>query len=273
MDTRLQKLLSQMGIASRRQAEVMIAQSRVRVNGVVAQLGQKVDPKSDRVTVDGKLVAIADRPQLIYLLLHKPPGVVSTCDDPQGRPTVLDLLPKELQTGQGLHPVGRLDADSTGALILTNDGELTFWLTHPSHSIPKTYRVIVRGHPNEAVLKRWRNGIDLDGRVTRPAQVRLIQKYAQSTKLEIILQEGRNRQIRRVAEVLGHPVIELHRIAIGSIQLHASGQSNLPEGSYRVLTGSEIRDLKNLCNPFPIDDSAGLRSIKTHEVAQKNRKP
>lgn len=261
MDTRLQKLLSQMGIASRRQAEVMISQSRVRVNGIVAQIGQKVDLQSDRITVDGKLIAIAARPQLSYLLLHKPTGVVSTCDDPQGRPTVLDLLPSEIANGKGLHPVGRLDADSTGALILTNDGELTFWLTHPSHNIPKTYRVVVKGHPSESTLNQWRCGIDLDGRITRTAQVRVIKKYAQSTQLEIILQEGRNRQIRRIAEVLGCPVIELHRLAIGSIQLHPSGQPYLPEGSYRVLTDFEIRGLKQQCNQFPIDDSAGLRSI------------
>lgn len=262
MDTRLQKFLSQMGIASRRQAEVMISQSRVRVNGIVAQIGQKVDPECDRITIDGKAVAIAQRPQLIYLLLHKPAGVVSTCDDPQGRPTVLDLISPEFATGQGIHPVGRLDADSTGALILTNDGDLTFWLTHPSHSIPKTYRVVVEGHPTESTLKRWRHGIKLDGRMTRTAKIRVVKKYAQSTQLEIILQEGRNRQIRRVAEILGHSVIELHRTAIGSIQLHPPGKASLPEGSYRLLTDWEIRDLKHQCNQFPINDSAGLRSIK-----------
>ncbi len=242
MEARLQKLLSQWGVASRRQAEEMIRQSRVRVNGTLAHVGQKVDTDRDTVTVDGKPVT-AVRPALIYLLVNKPVGVVSTCDDPQGRPTVLNLLPQELQSGQGIHPVGRLDVESTGALILTNDGDLTFGLTHPRHSIPKTYRVLVEGHPPEAVLQMWRQGVILDERKTRSARVRVIEKRQTRTCLEIILKEGRNRQIRRVAEQLGYPVIELHRTAIGSIGLHLPGQNLLPQGSYRCLEDFEIRSL------------------------------
>jgi pseudouridine synthase len=243
MEARLQKVLSQWGIASRRQAEEMIRQSRVQVNGALAHVGQKVDPDRDTVTVDGKAVASLQRPNLIYLLLNKPVGVVSTCYDPQGRPTVLDLLPEELRSGQGIHPVGRLDAESTGALILTNDGDLTFGLTHPRHSIPKTYRVLVKGHPPEAVLQMWRQGVILDERKTRPALVRVIKFMQSQTNLEIILKEGRNRQIRRVAQQLGYPVIELHRTAIGSIELHSPGQDLLPQGSYRNLEDFEIRNL------------------------------
>lgn len=246
MEERLQKILSQWGIASRRQAEEMIRRSRVRVNGDLAHLGQKVDPQKDTITVDGKPVLSEQRPTLVYLLLHKGIGVVSTCHDPQGRKTVLDLLPPELHLGQGIHPVGRLDIDSTGAIILTNDGELTFWLTHPRHSIPKTYRVLVEGHPTESVLRTWRQGVLLDGRKTRPAQVKLIKKFADTTCLEIILKEGRNRQIRRVAEILGHPVIKLHRTAIGPIQLKSPGNKPLLEGEYRHLEESEIRFLQKV---------------------------
>lgn len=244
MEARLQKILSQWGIASRRQAEEMIQRSRVRVNGELAHLGQKVDPQKDTITVDGEPVSAVQRPALIYLLLHKPVGVVSTCYDPQGRPTVLDLLPEQLRFGQGIHPVGRLDADSTGALILTNDGNLTFGLTHPSHSIPKTYHVLVKGHPPLAVLQMWSQGVELDQRKTRPAQVQVIKKFAYSSCLEVILKEGRNRQIRRVALNLGYPVIKLHRTAIGPIQLQAPGGGCLAEGEYRYLEEFEISFLQ-----------------------------
>ncbi|MFM6282723.1 MAG: pseudouridine synthase, partial [Dolichospermum sp.] len=219
MEERLQKILAQWGIASRRESEEMIKQSRVSVNGILAHLGQKVDPQRDKILIDNLPVLTKQRPSLIYLLLHKPAGFVSTCYDPQGRPTVLDLLPSELREGLGIHPVGRLDVDSTGALIMTNDGELTYRLTHPSHSISKSYRVIVQGHPPAAVIQRWSQGVILAGKITRPARVRLIETYINQSCLEIILQEGRNRQIRRVAEQLGYPVIKLHRTAIGLIQL------------------------------------------------------
>jgi pseudouridine synthase len=180
---------------------------------------------------------------LVYILLHKPAGVVSTCNDPQGRTTVIDLLTPELQNGQGIHPVGRLDVDSTGALLLTNDGKLTLGLTHPRHSIPKTYHVWVEGHPPESVLDLWRQGVILEGRKTRPAQVRLLQRGSR-TLLEIILQEGRNRQIRRVAQKLGYPVIQLHRTAIGLIGLQLPGSTPLPKGQYRYLKDFELNFLQ-----------------------------
>jgi 23S rRNA pseudouridine2605 synthase len=252
MEERLQKILAQRGIASRRQVEEMIRQSRVRVNGILAYLGQKVDPQQDKISVDGILVVTKQRPSLMYLLLHKPAGFVSTCHDPQGRPTVLDLLPSELRDGLGIHPVGRLDVDSTGALILTNDGELTYRLTHPSHSISKSYRVIVQGHPPAAVLQRWSHGVILEGKITRPAQVSLIKSYIDQSCLEIVLQEGRNRQIRRVAEQLGYPVIKLHRTAIGSIQLKTAVTPFLPVGEYRHLTQDEIIFLSKQVSRTPI---------------------
>ena len=246
MEVRLQKILAQWGIASRRQAEDIIRQERVWVNGVVAHLGQKVDPQIDQIAVDDKLVSPCSRPEPIYLLLNKPAGIVSTCDDPQGRTTVIDLLPQSLKTGQGIHPVGRLDADSTGALILTNDGELTYYLTHPSHSIPKTYDVVVKGTPTAAVLREWSQGVVLDGKKTRSAKVRLIDSFAGQTRLEIVLKEGRNRQIRRVAKQLGYPVITLNRTAIGTIQLHTSTIQGLEVGKYRHLQDFELRFLKKV---------------------------
>ncbi|BAY38610.1 hypothetical protein NIES2111_29580 [Nostoc sp. NIES-2111] len=262
MEARLQKVLSQWGIASRRESEEMIRRSRVHINGALAQLGQKVDPERDIITVDGKSVSAQAHPHLTYLLLNKPTGVVSTCYDPQGRKTVLDLLPEKLRKGLGLHPVGRLDADSTGALILTNDGDLTYKLTHPSHNISKTYQVLVKGHPSQAVLEMWRRGVVLDGRKTRPAKVTLLETLADKSRLEIILQEGRNRQIRRVGEQLGHPVVKLHRIAIGSIQLQNSKQPLLREGNYRLLRDEEVRTLQEQVKHIPSKEGGEMREMR-----------
>jgi 23S rRNA pseudouridine2605 synthase len=240
MDDRVQKVLSQWGITSRRRAEAMITAGRVSINGTVAQLGQRIDPTVDRIFVDGKVVSPENRPDRVCLLMNKPRGVVCTCDDPQGRTTVLDLLPDVLRQKQGIHPVGRLDVDSTGALLLTNDGDLTFHLTHPRHQIGKTYRVWVQGFPSDDMLAQWRRGIELDGRKTLPADVAIVRRHPHgSTLLNVILHEGRNRQIRRVAEQLGHPVVHLHRTAIGQICLQAAGLPVLPQGSIRLLTGAE----------------------------------
>jgi 23S rRNA pseudouridine2605 synthase len=239
MEERLQKLLSQWGVASRRRAEEMILAGRVRVNGQTVCLGHKANPHFDLIEIDGIPLGERHRPKPIYLLLHKPPGVVSTCFDPQRRPTVLDLLPQPLR--QGIHPVGRLDVDSTGALLLTNDGALTFHLTHPRHQIAKTYRVLLEGNPPESILETWRQGILLDGRKTQPARVRVIARTPEEgTSIEVILTEGRNRQIRRVAALLGYPVLQLHRTAIGPIQLQPPGQPGLLRGRYRSLKPSEI---------------------------------
>jgi 23S rRNA pseudouridine2605 synthase len=245
MDERIQKILSQWGIASRRQAEQMILEGRVRLNGSLVQLGQKANPLIDRIEVDGLEIRSGGRPEPIYLLLNKPAGVVSTCTDPWNRVTVVDLLPAELQKHQGIHPVGRLDAESTGALLLTNDGDLTFYLTHPRYHIPKTYEVWVQGYPSTTVLQTWRQGVDLDGQKTLPAEVNVIQQHPDhKTQLRIILREGRNRQIRRLAEQFGHPVIHLHRTAIGPIQLQSPDSYPLSEGAYRSLKDTEIGFLK-----------------------------
>lgn len=239
MAERLQKILSQWGIASRREAEQMILAGRVKLNGAEVGLGDKADPTRDVIEVDGRLIRAVDRPQAVYVLLNKPLGVVSTCSDPQGRPTVLELLPPSVKQA-GVHPVGRLDINSTGALLLTNDGDVTFCLTHPRHSITKTYQVWVEGHPTQATLDQWRQGVILEGRLTRPAQVHVLESKPDRTLLKIVLQEGRNRQIRKVAEQLGHPVLRLHRVAIGSIQL---GQ--LPSKQFRSLQPQEVEFLQS----------------------------
>jgi 23S rRNA pseudouridine2605 synthase len=245
MAERVQKILSQWGVASRRQAEQLILEGRVRLNGAIAQLGQKADPELDQVEVDGVVIQPAHRPALLYFLVNKPKGYVSTCHDPQQRRTVLDLLPLKLRQGQGLHPVGRLDADSTGALLVTNDGVLTFYLTHPRHHIAKTYEVWVEGNPSLEVLHRWRQGVVLSGQRTLTAQVDVLQRCPDRTHLKIVLREGRNRQIRRVAEQFGHPVIQLHRVSIGTIHLHPPGKAALATGAYRSLEDSEISFLKS----------------------------
>lgn len=209
---------------------------RITVNGVKAHIGQRANPAIDDIRIDGRSLNPENRPDKRYVLLHKPRGVVSTCDDPQGRKTVIDLLPAELSQVR-LHPVGRLDTDSTGALLLTNHGQLTQMLTHPSHHIAKTYRVTVQGSPNDRELAQWRQGVTLGGKVTAPAEVKVLHP-APPALLEIILREGRNRQIRRVAEQLGYPVVSLHREAIGFIRLE-----NLPLGHCRELVPQEIKKL------------------------------
>lgn len=252
MEVRLQKVLAKYGVASRRRAEQLIREGRVWVNGQPATIGLKVDPDRDEITVDDQTLHTVT-PSTLYILLNKPLGVVSTCHDPQRRPTVLDCLPDELTHNTGLHPIGRLDVNSTGALILTNDGDLTYQLSHPRHHVPKTYRVWVHGIPSEATLKQWRSGIQLDDpdddRPTLPAQVDRLQvqhhRGCDQTELEIVLTEGRNRQIRRVADQLGHPVIDLHRCSIGIIMLQTSTGQPLKLGEYRFMTLTEIAQLQS----------------------------
>jgi len=240
MPDRLQKILSRHGIASRREAEQMILAGRVAVNGnKVTELGTKADPESDRIEVDGKLLQ-TNAPKFVYLLLNKPIGVMSTCDDPQGRKTVLDILPSQYRH---VYPVGRLDYNSSGALILTNNGDFANYLMHPRHHVPKTYEVWVRDIPSDRIIKQWQDGVILDGKRTIPASVNIRQiercKYqTPRTQLQIVLSEGRNRQIRRVAEQLGHPVLSLHRVAISTISLE-----NLKVGAYRLLIDQEIETL------------------------------
>jgi pseudouridine synthase len=241
---RLQKLIAAAGLCSRRQGELLLREGRVQVNDRPAQLGDQADPKLDRVSVDGRPLRAAPAP--LTLLLNKPVGVLCTCHDPQGRRTVLDLLPEELRCGKGLHPVGRLDANSRGALLLSNDGNLTLRLTHPRYGHRKSYRVWVEGRPDAATLQRWRDGVSLDGRPGMPVTLRSLQSgpwrprhggRGTATLLDLEMGEGRNRQIRRTAELLGHPVLDLQRRAIGSLRL-----DGLKEGEWRILSRRELRD-------------------------------
>jgi len=227
---RLQKIIAQAGVCSRRKAEILLAQNRVVVNGEKAHLGDKADPCSDNVYVDN--LPVVKKVEHKVFLLNKPIGVISSCKDPHGRLTVLSLLPANLR--KGLHPVGRLDLNSRGAILLTNHGELTLRLTHPRYSHAKTYHVKVEGIPSKETLKEWRNGVILNGQPTLKASIHLLQSTKEQSLLKIILKEGRKRQIRRVAKLLGHPIVDLQRIAIGPIQLN-----NLQEGHWRELTQSE----------------------------------
>jgi pseudouridine synthase len=227
---RLQKVLARAGIGSRRAAEQLIAAGRVTVNGAPARLGQRVDISKDKVEVDGSLIPVAEG--IIYYLMNKPPGYVTTASDPQGRPTVLDLV----DSGRRVWPVGRLDADSEGALILTNDGDLTLRLTHPRFKVPKTYLAQVEGNVGGAALRRLARGVSLEDGHTAPAEVALVERVPGGALLEITIREGRNRQVRRMGDAVGHPVKRLVRTAIGPLQL-----GRLKPGSYRKLAPLEVQ--------------------------------
>jgi len=235
---RLQKVLARAGFGSRRACELLIEAGRVEVNGEVATLGRRIDPERDTVVVDG--VPLPVRPGLVYYLLNKPAQVVTTAHDPEGRPTVLDLVPAEPR----VFPVGRLDRDTEGLLVLTNDGELAHGLTHPSRGVPKTYLAHVAGVPGRAALRRLREGVDLEDGRTAPAQARITQATPQGAALELVLHEGRNRQVRRMCEAVGHPVRRLVRTRFGPLRDH-----RLAPGQWRPLTPAEIRSLYGAIAP------------------------
>ena len=224
---RLQKVLARAGIASRRASEEMIQAGRVTINGQIAALGDKV-ADSDRIELDG--IPVLRDPNLVHYLLHKPREVVSTASDTENRQTVVDLVP----SGIRVYPVGRLDADSEGLIILTNDGDLTHRLTHPSFGVPKEYLVHVEGIPQRSALRSLREGIQLEDGMTAPAQVSMPDQGL----LKITIHEGRNRQVRRMCAAIGHPVVRLVRVRIGPIT-----DSSLTAGSWRELTNEEVRSL------------------------------
>ena len=227
---RLQKIISESGLISRRKADLLISQGKVTLNGRQAIAGEKADPFTDHILVEGK--DLPKKPTHKVFLLNKPLGVISSCQDDHGRKTILSFIPSNLR--QGIHPVGRLDSDSRGAILLTNNGDLTLRLTHPKYSHTKTYLVWITGQPSQLILNNWRKGISLDGKMTRPARIEVIKVLNQKTLIKIILKEGRNRQIRRIANLIGHPVQDLKRIAISNIKLNG-----LQEGKWRELKRSE----------------------------------
>ena len=226
---RLQKVLAQAGIGSRRVCEELIDRRRIRVNGEVAVQGRRVDPETDVIEVDGAQIGV--RAGLVHYLLNKPKGVVTTASDPHGRSTVIDLVPPEPR----VFPVGRLDADSEGLLLLTNDGDLTHRLTHPSFGVDKEYLVEVEGEPHRGALSRLREGVELEDGRTAPAKVAQLD----GRLLRITIHEGRNRQVRRMCEAVGFPVVRLVRTRIGPLT-----DRTLPPGEYRSLTQEEVRALE-----------------------------
>jgi 23S rRNA pseudouridine2605 synthase len=226
---RLQKVLAQAGIGSRRRCEELIEAGSVTVNGEVAVLGRRVDPDHDLIEVDG--AAIGVRPGSVYYLLNKPAGVITTAEDPQGRRTVVDLVPPEPR----VFPVGRLDGDTEGLLLLTNDGELTHRLTHPSFGVDKEYLAHVEGSPSRGALRTLREGVDLEDGRTAPASASLVGDGV----VKLVIHEGRNRQVRRMCEAVGHPVRRLVRTRIGPLR-----DVHLRPGEWRELTQDEVRSLE-----------------------------
>ncbi|MCL2398721.1 MAG: rRNA pseudouridine synthase [Defluviitaleaceae bacterium] len=234
---RLQKYLADAGVASRRKSEEIIAAGRVSVNGeVVIQPGTKLCPTQDIVVLDGKVVT--NNSKLVYIMIHKPEGVITSVHDPHGRPVVLDFV-KDIPLR--LFPVGRLDYDSSGLLLLTNDGKLAQILTHPSYSIPKTYIANLKETPNKEKLHLFKKGLIIDGIKTAPAKIKILNKKGQGCIVSITIYEGRNRQIRKMCDSIKCPVLQLKRVSMGSIKL-----GNLPRGKYRHLTDFELKEILHL---------------------------
>lgn len=233
---RIQKVLARAGIASRRKVEKMVMEGRITVNGrVVRELGVKVDPSKDHIKVDGK--RIPDFEPKITLLLNKPRGYLSTLEDPRGRPTVMDLL-KRIKWR--LYPVGRLDFDAEGLLLLSNDGDLAHYLSHPRFEVPRTYQVKVKGVPDERNLSRLQKGIQLEDGKARVRSYRLLLSREKNSWVEVVVTEGRNRLVKRMFSAIGHPVLKLKRVAFGPIRL-----GDLPIGQFRYLTSKEMERLKS----------------------------
>ena len=234
---RLQKFLAEKGVASRRAAEKMIEDGRVVVNGkVVETMGVKIDPAKDRVFVDGLIVK--GDPERRYILLYKPAGYICSAHDDRRRRTVLDLIP---EVTERIYPVGRLDYDTSGLLLLTNDGDLTNKLLHPSQNVVKTYLAEVKGFPNRAALEKLRRGVRLEDGMTAPAEARILKKRQEGVLLELRIHEGRNRQVRRMLDAVGYPVLHLRRSSLAFLDL-----KGLKPGEWRELNGEEIGRLKML---------------------------
>ncbi|HEX6219923.1 MAG TPA: pseudouridine synthase [Acidimicrobiia bacterium] len=229
---RIQKAIARAGLMSRRAAEEAMVEGRVLLNGEPVVLGDRVDPDVDILTVDGAPVPV--KQDLETHLLYKPVGVISTADDPQGRPTVVDLVPSERR----LYPVGRLDSDSEGLILVSNDGELTNRVTHPSYGITKTYLAEVSGHPDRATIRRLTDGVELDDGPARAHSARVVDSQQDRALVELVMVEGRNREVRRMMDTVGHQVLRLVRTAIGPIT-----DTNLKPGESRRLTAPEIQNL------------------------------
>lgn len=232
---RLEKFLALAGVDSRRGAKALVLEGRVSVNDeIVAEPGHAVDESRDVVRVDDRKIRYTRK--LVYLVLNKPAGYLTTVRDPQGRKTIYDLLPK---SDERIVPVGRLDADTEGLLLLTNDGDLAFRLLHPRYKVPKTYQATVRGAPEEDALNRLRKGVFVEGRRTAPAQVTVVHSGEDDARLRLVIHEGRKRQVREMLRAVGHPVKKLRRIQFGPLSL-----AKLPKGGFREVSASELRELR-----------------------------
>ncbi|MFN8538889.1 MAG: pseudouridine synthase [Thermomicrobiales bacterium] len=270
---RLQKVLAARGVASRRAAEELIVEGRVRVDGQVArELGTKVDPQRAEIRVDGKIL---QRPRPRYFVLNKPRGYLTTASDPEGRRTVYDLLSANDQRDR-VFPIGRLDMDSEGLLLLTNDGEFANRIAHPRYRIDKEYHALVTGTPSPGALDQIRGGgFMLDGGRTSPAQVEVLEQSGQTTLLRVIIHEGRRRQVRRIMEEIGHPVQRLRRVRLGPLTL-----AGLPAAAYRPLTAGELQRLRLLVRletGTPVQPGSGEESPAFRRIneprALSGRKP
>lgn len=232
---RLQKMLADCGVASRRKSEDLIRAKKVKVNGKIAQIGDKVDPYKDKVYVSGKRVTGSAKPKYRYIMLNKPRGYLTTMSDDRGRKTVADLIP---DVKERVYPVGRLDKDSEGMLLLTNDGEFANTITHPRKHINKVYRVSVKPNINDKQVNALTNGVVIDGRKTLPAQIRVITREEDKSVIEVVIREGRNRQIRKMCEAVGLTVSRLKRTQEGTVKL-----GRLKLGDHRELTEDEVKKL------------------------------
>lgn len=271
VEERLQKIMARANLGSRRSCETIIAAGRVKVNGRVAKLGDKADPLVDLVEVDdrplfpsGKMVVDGE---LIYIALNKPRGVISSLEDEleEGRTTVRDLV--QIEGAHHIYPVGRLDKPSEGLVLMTNDGQLAHRLTHPRYGHEKVYAVTVEGHISDQTVDQWRRGVMLDGRITAPAPIEIIERGRDFTRLRVILREGRKRQIRRIAATLGHPVRQLIRERIGPLSL-----GDLQTGQWRYLTESEVRLLKRSAAEEPNLHNSSRTEKRPSSVARSSSK-
>ncbi|MDD2463433.1 MAG: pseudouridine synthase [Desulfobulbus sp.] len=242
MEERLQKILAKAGVASRRGAEQLIRDGRIRVNdAIITELGHKADPSKDTISFDGKRLQFE---QKIYVLLNKPAGYVTTMADPQGRPIVSDLM-KEFP--ERLFPVGRLDLDTEGALLMTNDGELGNAILHPRYEVNKTYEAWVAGFPSSQQLERLEHGIKIEGIMTQPAQVKILKRSKQQSLVEIIIHEGKKRQVRKMFEAINHRVMHLKRTAYGQLRL-----GTLALGKHKILGENDLKKIFSNKIPFTI---------------------
>jgi len=265
---RLQKTLAAAGIASRRACESLITAGRVTVNGrKVTLLGTKVDPSKDDIRVDGEPIETPKPSKLLYILLNKPIGYVSTVSDPHASKTVIDLIENNID--ERVYPVGRLDADTSGLLLLTNDGDFANRLTHPRYHVAKTYRLTARGFVDRVTAKKLMDGVELPEGRTAPADAKFIDydEVTQCTVMEITLYEGRNRQVRRMMDMIGHPVRSLERIAFGSLKL-----GMLNSGTWRKLTPAEIKSMLALAKPTPTPPREARRP-RTPDYAPRPKRP